>query len=108
MSISKYQQYYQKMIDQNHKLFDQFARIHALYQIEPDKHQQDFHKIGMEVLDLVRDWERRLCAAMGKGQFASYSHRLAEKFWSLVRQDFSLIDQVGVKKICTKDEHDYE
>ena len=58
---------------------------------------EEFHQLGRDILDVVRDYDRRLCAAMGKGIYSTYSQKLSEKFWSLVRQDFSQIDMVGVK-----------
>lgn len=96
MAAAKYKQYYQKMREDNAALFDSFSEIHALYQSDQASHQQSFNDVGQKVVDRVRDWDRRLCSAMGKGMYSQFSQKLSEKFWDLVRADFPLIDKVGV------------
>jgi hypothetical protein len=97
MPPAKYKQFYQLMIDQNRQLFDSFQPIHDAFAQDKEQHAAEFHAQGQLVLDVVRDWERRLCHGMEKGRYASYSAKLAEKFWDLVRQDLPLIDEVGVR-----------
>ena len=97
MSPAKYQIYYQKMIDEHRSLFDRFAKIHQLFEKDQNQHATAFHEVGREVLDVIRDYDRRLCAAMGRGVYSIYSDKLSQKFWDLVRADFSKIDLVGVK-----------
>jgi hypothetical protein len=97
MPQAKYQIYYQKMIDDNRAIFDQFAKIHQQYEQDEEKAASAFHQLGREVLDIIRDYDRRLCAAMGRGIYSVYSDKLSQKFWDLVRADFSKIDMVGVK-----------
>jgi hypothetical protein len=97
MAQAKYQIYYQKMIDDNRKLFDRFAKIHQLFEKDQDLNAKAFHQLGRDVLDVVRDYDRRLCAAMGRGVYSIYSDKLSQKFWDLVREDFPKIDLVGVK-----------
>lgn len=92
----KYKQYYQQMIDQNRQAFDDFMKLHDQY-VASQISQDEYNQKGMKVLDIVRDWDRRLCAAQGKGMYSQYTTKLSEKFWDLVRQDFSHIDKVGVK-----------
>lgn len=96
MAQTKYKQYYQEMVTQNQKLFADFKSVHDQYVIgEID--QQKYNQSGMKVVDIVRDWDRRLCSAMGRGAFSKYSEQLSEKFWSEVRKDYSHIDKVGLK-----------
>jgi glucosamine 6-phosphate synthetase-like amidotransferase/phosphosugar isomerase protein len=97
MPQAKYQIYYQKMIDDNRSVFDQFAKIHQQFEQNAEKAAEDFHQLGREVLDIIRDYDRRLCAAMGRGIYSVYSDKLSQKFWDLVREDFPKIDMVGVK-----------
>lgn len=97
MAQAKYKEYYQKMLDENKVLFEQFSIINKKFGFDPDSCEKDFHQIGQKVVDKIRDWDRRLCSAMGKGVYSSYSQKLSEKFWSLVRADFDQIDMVGVK-----------
>ena len=97
MSQAKYQLYYQKMIDENRSLFDNFARIHQLFEKDQDLNADNFHQLGKAVLEVVREYDRRLCAAMGRGVYSIYSDKLSQKFWDLAREDFPKIDMVGVK-----------
>ena len=50
-------------------------------------------------MDSIRDYDRKLCAQMGKGQYSKFSEQLSEKFWAEVRKIFPKIDFVGVKDI---------
>jgi len=95
----KYKQYYQKMVKENQKLFDNFKEVHDKFKQDRPKWSDEYNEVGRDVVDVMRDWERRLCSAMGKGQFSQYSYRLADKFKDAVRKDFELIDLVGVKII---------
>lgn len=100
--MPKYKDYYKLMIEQNKKLFDEFKIIHDDFEASlggrnETQAREKYNKFGRDVVDVIRDWERRLCSAMGRGQFSDYSHKLAEKYWDEVRKNFALIDQVGVK-----------
>jgi hypothetical protein len=95
--MALYQQYYQEMIDQNKKLFADFQDIHDQYVLEPAKNQDKFNVIGAQVVEVIRDYERKLCGHSEKGQFGKFSQNLSDKFWALVRADFRKIDFVGVK-----------
>lgn len=97
MAQAKYKEYYQKMVEENKVLFEQFSIINKKFSFDSDSCEKDFHRIGQKVVDKIRDWDRRLCSAMGKGVYSSYSQKLSEKFWSLARADFDQIDMVGVK-----------
>lgn len=96
MAVAKYKQYYQNMIEQNKTVFAAFKLVHDGYS-QAKVSQDDYNKKGMKVIDTIRDWDRRLCSAMGKGAFSKYSEQLSEKFWNEVRKEFPLIDKVGVK-----------
>ncbi|MGD9128961.1 MAG: hypothetical protein PVJ09_00505 [Candidatus Woesebacteria bacterium] len=95
--MAKYKQYYTKMIEENRNLFFEFKNIHDKFKSERSKHQAEFNRIGQKVRDVIRDWDRRLCSAMGKGQYSQYSYQLSEKFWNHARKEFEFIDLVGVK-----------
>lgn len=97
MAQTKYREYYQKMVAENQQLFTDFLKIHDLFVQDPNKHEAAFHELGQRVVDRVRDYDRRLCSAMGRGVFSTYSQQLSEKFWGLVREDFAKIDMVGVR-----------
>lgn len=83
------------MCEENKKVFDEFLFIHNLYKDNKKANQVIFNEQGMAVRRIIEDWDRRLCNTMEKGNNASYSARLSEKFWGEVRTLFPLIDFVG-------------
>lgn len=91
----KYKEYFKKMCEENKKVFDDFLFIHNLYKENKKANQVIFNEQGMAVRRIIEDWDRRLCNTMEKGNNASYSARLSEKFWGEVRTLFPLIDFVG-------------
>ncbi len=84
------------MVTQNQKLFADFKVSHDQY-VAGEIDQQEYNRVGLRIVDIIRDWDRRLCSAMGKGAFSKYSEQLSDKFWSEVRKDYSHIDKVGLK-----------
>jgi hypothetical protein len=97
MAQTKYREYYEKMIAENRQLFDDFLKVHDAFKQDQKRHAIVFHQLGQRVVDKIRDFDRRLCSAMGRGVYSTYSQKLSEKFWDLARQDFDQIDMVGVK-----------
>lgn len=99
MAIPKYKKYYQLMTDQNEKLFDKFEEINNEFAVNSKSRlvATKFHKVGFEVVDIARFWERKLCSGMERGKNATYSDKLADKFWNEIRKRFTQIDLVGVK-----------
>jgi hypothetical protein len=98
MADPKYKKYYQLMTERNKELFDKFSPIHTGFATDADAWADKFHTIGRDVVDVIRDWERRLCSGTEKGGYAAYSAKLAEKFWAEIKKDYPLIDQVGLRK----------
>ena len=91
----KYKEYFKKMCEENKKVFDDFLFIHNLYKENKKANQVIFNEQGAAVRRIIEDWDRRLCNTMEKGNNATYSARLSEKFWGEVRTLFPLIDFVG-------------
>jgi len=85
------------MKEKEQTLFVEFGQIHQAYHNNPQANQAEFNRVGERVMDVIRDWDRRLCSAMGKTVYGQYSQQVSEKFWDLVRQEFEQIDMVGVK-----------
>lgn len=95
--MTAYQASFQKMLAENTELFATFQQIHDAYNLNPDANKDRFNDVGREITDIIREYERRLCAQMGKGQFSKYTQNLSEKFWGEVRKVYPKIDFVGVK-----------
>lgn len=85
------------MMEENKELFDHFKQIHDAYVINPTVNQAKFNSIGSEVMDVIRDYERRLCGKTESGQFGKFSSGLSQKLWDEVRKVFRKIDFVGVR-----------
>lgn len=95
--MTKYKQYVQEMMEQNAQLFAEFKTVHDGYQQDRKQWSARFHAQGQSVVEVIRDWERRLCSGMERGKNAAYSARLAEKFWTEIKNYLPLIERVGVK-----------
>ena len=85
------------MIDENSLLFNDFMDLHDKYLKDPENWQVKYNMVGEKVIEMIRNWERKLCRDSERGQFGKFSANLADKFWNLVRTDFPKIDFVGVK-----------
>lgn len=94
--MTKHEKYYQEMIDANNDLFFQFQEVHDKYILDSGKWQAKYNEIGAKVVEVVRVWEKKLCQHSEKGAFGKFSSNLSDKFWDLVRKDFTKIDFVGV------------
>lgn len=101
MTKAKYLQIYQMMVDSNKDIWFEFMKIHDKYQ-KNKNNATDFHRVGKKVLDIIRDYERRLCGPMERGVNSSYSKNVAEKFWNEIKKDLPLIGEVGVIRKKTK------
>lgn len=99
MPVTKYKKYYTLMTEQNKQLFDDFEVLNNEFAMNQKSRltSTKFHKLGLEVVDIVRFWERKLCSGMERGNNSVYSDKLADKFWTEVRNRFTQIDMVGVK-----------
>jgi len=95
--MTKYKQYFKEMWEENSEIVAGFQDIHDKYQVDRKTWSQRFHQEGQVVIEIIRDYERRLCSGMEKGKNSVYSARLAEKFWAEVKLHLPLIERVGVK-----------
>lgn len=93
----KFKKYFLDMCEQNAELFAGFQPIHDGYKVDRKKWSQQFHDYGKNVVEVIHDWEQRLCSGMERGQNAVYSSKLSEKFWGEVKARFSHIELVGVR-----------
>ena len=95
--MPKFRDYFRQMLEENEELFSEFALIHRAYETDKSKNQNEFNKQGVIIVELVREWEGKLCGFSEKGEYAKYSKNLAEKFQGEVKTIFPLIDFVGVE-----------
>lgn len=84
------------MAEEHKELFANFKEIHDEYTLNPPEWQKLFNQYGGEVTDVIREYERRLCAKQTRGNYGRFSANLSEKFWGEVKKMFPKIDFVGV------------
>jgi len=94
--MTKYKEYYDRMVQENKDIFDKFASLHTDYGMDQNKYQEEFNKEGEKIMKLVHEWENKLCSHSEKSGYGSYTSALAEKFQTEVRAHFPLIDHVGI------------
>jgi len=95
--MQKYQTVFQRMLDENKELFDNFTQVHEAYILNPDANRARFNTLGREVMDVIRNYERILCGKTESGQYGKFSGNLSQKFWDEVRKVYRKIDFVGVQ-----------
>ncbi len=102
--MTKYKEYYDRMVGENKEAFDKFTQKHFEYSTDEEKYQEEFNKAGEEILKIIHEWEDKLCSQSEKAGFGNYTGNLAEKFQTEVRSHFPLIDHVGIvtKKFSLK------
>lgn len=94
--MTKYQRYFQEMMDQHKELFASFKVLHDQYQQNQEKYQHTYNEQGAKVVEIIRDYEKMLCAHSESGQYGKFANTLADKFWQAVRGYYPMIDFVGV------------
>jgi len=95
--MTKYRQYLLKMLNDNKRLFEDFKKIHDEYSLNPEALQKEFNEQGEKVLEVIREYENRLCANTERGMYNKFSTQLADKFQNEVRTHFPMIDHIGLK-----------
>lgn len=95
--MRQYQKFFAQMLEENKELFDNFTAIHEAYGISPQVNQAKFNQIGSEVLDVIREYERKLCGNMNAGRYGAFSQNLSQKFWDEIRRVYKKIDFVGAQ-----------
>lgn len=92
----KYKEYFMRMLLENKAAFDCFAKLHFEYSANESAMQEKFNSEGAKIVEIIRDWENRLCSNTERGMYNKYSAGLSEKFQALVKSHFPLIDHVGL------------
>lgn len=97
MAKAKYREYYDLMTEQHGPLLEQFKEIHDQYVEQPDTWRDEFNTVGAKVVEVMRDYELRLCSNSEGGRYGKYASNLADKFWDHIRKTYPKIDFVGTK-----------
>lgn len=94
--MTKYKEYFNKMIEENKELFESFRKIHEKYQTNQDALQDEFNILGKKVKSVVNDYENRLCRHSEKGGYSQYTPKLSEKFQAEIKKEFPFYDHIGL------------
>jgi len=86
-----------RMLEANPDLFKEFKLVHDNYSIEQERIQDKFNEIGAKVMEIVNEWENKLCRQSEKGGYSQFSPKLAEKFRDELRKLFPYIDHIGIQ-----------
>ena len=95
--MTKYKQYFQQMLEANQIVFANFKKVHDLFTADQKTNQAKFNEKGEIIMEIIRDWEKRLCSRMEGGKNGVYSANLSEKFRDEIKKIFPKIDLIGVK-----------
>lgn len=95
--MREYQKMFQLMLKENEPVFTKFLDVHNNFKSDPEKWKPQFNETGGQVVDIIRDYERRLCGKTESGQYGKFSANLSQKFWDEIRKVFPKIDFVGIK-----------
>jgi hypothetical protein len=94
--MTKHKEYFDLMLSENKEVFEHFQKVHDVYVLNPKRYQVAYNVEGAKVIEIMHEYEKKLCMHSEKGQYAKYSSKIAEKFWEIIRKKFSKIDFVGV------------
>ena len=93
--MSKYKTYLKQMLTEHELELNAFKAIHDLYKTNKFLHQKEFNTHGKKIIEIILEYEKKLCAHMEKGNNAVFSTKLSEKYWEEVKKLFPLMDFVG-------------
>jgi hypothetical protein len=96
--MAKYKEYIQRMIETNKEAFNKFRRIHDEYCLSADQDslQDKYNEEGAKIMEIIEEWEQRLCSSSEKAGYGNYSGSLAEKFHEEIKRIFPMIDKIGL------------
>ncbi|HCR35636.1 hypothetical protein A2130_00940 [Candidatus Woesebacteria bacterium GWC2_33_12] len=93
---TKYKDYFDRMILTNKSKFDDFNKLYNQYIKDQGNLQDKYNTEGKKILEIIREWENKLCSQTEKAGFGNYTTNLSEKFMQEVRKTYPLIDYIGV------------
>lgn len=92
---------YKDLIDQMYEKYEpelkRFEAIHKRYELNQKGKQVSFNAAGAKIIEIMRDYEKKLCGKSERSGMGVYSSRLAEAYWKEIKKRFPLIDFVGVR-----------
>ena len=93
---TKFKEVFKEMVTKYEKEFDTFQELHDRYEKEPQKYQTVFNAEGEKIMEIIHEYEDRLCGHMENTKNATYSASLAEKFRGEIKRYLPKLDMIGV------------
>lgn len=93
---TKFRETFNEMVTKYEKEFDTFQELHDRYEKDPKRFQAEFNSEGAKIMEIVREYENRLCGHMENTKNATYSANLAEKFRGEIKRYLPKLDMIGV------------
>lgn len=93
---TKYKEIFEEMVSKYEKEFDAFQEIHDKYEENPKEWQTKFNEEGAKIMEIVREYEDKLCGHMENTKNSTYSAGLAEKFRGEIKRYLPKLDMIGV------------
>lgn len=93
---TKFKEMFNEMVTKHEKEFDTFQELHDKYEDDPRKYQAEYNLEGAKIMEIVREYEDRLCGHMENTKNATYSANLAEKFRGEIKRYLPKLDMIGV------------
>lgn len=90
------------MLAKHQDQFDEFKKIHDLFEKDRMKYQDEYNHLGSDIMDIIIDWEKRLCRQMEGGKNGVYSANLSEKFRDEIKKIYPKLDLIGVRLVVAK------
>lgn len=94
---AKYREYFDLMLKDHKETFENFKDIHDHYTLEPEKYQKIYNDYGREILEIVQEYENRLCSKSENSGYGKYSTNLADKFREEVKKYLPKINSIGLQ-----------
>ncbi len=93
--MTKTDQYYNLMLEQNKQAFELFKQVHDEFAKNPDHYREVFNEMGREIQDIVRRYENMLCSGSENGGYGKFSTKLSEKFQAKILKEFPKYNHIG-------------
>ena len=94
---AKFKEYFDLMLKNHRETFENFKDIHDHYTLEPQKYQKQFNNYGKEILEIVQEYENKLCSKSEGSGYGRYSAQLADKFRAEVKKYLPKINSIGLQ-----------
>ena len=66
-----------------------FKEVHDKFVEDEESFKDDFNEKGTKVVEIIREYERKLTSQQDRGQYSKFSTGLSDKFWDQISEFLS-------------------